>query len=77
MFVQITELSPEGERDWLVQAEDPSQAYSLLMDLVAGKRMEENASTEYKLIGQFSEGAMEGILETKSPEQFAFICINS
>ncbi len=69
MFVQITELSPEGERDWLVQAEDPNAAHELLYGLVR--------HSELRLIGIISDNEAADIMESKHPEQFAFVCINS
>ena len=76
MFVQITELGPEGERDWLVQAENPIEAYDLLVDLLSGKETYP-LGIELKLVGAISDKDVADLLKAKNPEQFAFVCINS
>lgn len=77
MFVQITELSPEkpaGERDWLVQAESPEDAYEKLVELL---HQPDDDTIVLVMIGAVSDKDAADILESKNPEQFAFVCVNS
>ena len=74
MFVQITELSPEGERDWLVQADSPEAAYESLVELL---HQPCDDTIGLRLIGAIPDKEAAEILGSKNVEQFAFVCINS